>query len=60
LSQRELAERLHKSYSYVAKCETGYARMDVYQIRIYLRAVNVPFLTFMQQYEAALQEALNT
>lgn len=57
LSQRELAERLDKSYSYVAKLETGDSRMDIYQIRLYLRAVNMPFLEFMQEYEAALQQA---
>jgi transcriptional regulator with XRE-family HTH domain len=57
LSQRELAERLNKSYSYVAKLETGYSRMDIYQIRLYLRAVGMPFLEFMQEYEAALQRA---
>lgn len=56
MSQRELAERLNRSYSYVAKIETGYSRMDIYQIRLYLRAVNVPFLEFMQGYEAAIQE----
>ena len=54
LSQRGLAERLGKSYSYVAKVETGYTRMDIYQIRVYLQAVGMPFVEFMQQYAAAL------
>ena len=53
-SQRELADRLGKSRSYVAKLETGYSRMDIYQIRTYLSAINVPFLDFMNEYEAAL------
>jgi transcriptional regulator with XRE-family HTH domain len=57
LSQRDLAARLHKSYSYVAKLETGYARMDIYQIRCYLRVVGVPFLEFMEQYEAVLKHS---
>ncbi len=51
LSQRALAEKLNKSYSYVAKCETGYVRMDIYQIRQYLDAVGVSFLEFMTAYE---------
>jgi transcriptional regulator with XRE-family HTH domain len=56
LSQRALAEKLGRSYSYVAKCETGYARMDIYQIRQYLNAVDMPFLEFMQEYENTLTE----
>lgn len=54
LSQRELAVLLNKSYSYVAKVETGYARMDIYQIRCYLEAVGKPFLDFMKEYDAAI------
>lgn len=56
LSQREVAQRLEKSFSYVAKVETGYSRMDIYQIRLYLRAVDAPFLDFMREYEAACQQ----
>ena len=56
LTQRQLALKLDKSYSYVAKLETGYSRMDIYQIRCYLQAVGMPFLQFMQAYEAAFQE----
>lgn len=51
LTQRELARKLDKSYSFVAKLETGYSRMDIFQIRCYLQAVGVPFLQFMQDYE---------
>jgi len=54
LTQRALAQKLGRSYSYVAKAETGYARMDIYQIRLYLKAVDKPFLEFMQEYETAL------
>lgn len=56
LSQRDLAERLQRSYSYVAKIETGYTRMDIYQIRCYLHAVGVDFLDFMRDYNAAVTE----
>lgn len=56
LSQRQLAQKLEKSYSYVAKLETGYSRMDIYQIRCYLQAVGVPFIDFMLAYEKAFQE----
>lgn len=57
LSQRQLAQKLDKSRSYVAKLETGYSRMDIYQIRRYLQAVEKPFLEFMRAYEAAFLES---
>lgn len=60
ISQRELAQRLDKSASYVAKVETGYNRMDIHQIRCYLDAVEIPFLEFMQQFEEAVQQKLKT
>lgn len=56
LTQRELAVRLGKSYSYVAKVETGYTRMDVVQIRAYLDAVGLPFAEFMRRYDEAVQK----
>lgn len=57
LSQRALAEKLGRSYSYVAKCETGYVRMDIFQIRQYLDAVGTPFLEFMAGYEEIYKQA---
>lgn len=57
LTQRGLAARLGKSYSYVAKIETGYARMDIVQIRLYLDAVGTPFLEFMRRFEEAVRQA---
>lgn len=56
LTQRELAERLEKSYSYVAKVETGYTRMDIYQISCYLKAVGTPFRDFMLNYIEAIEQ----
>ena len=56
LSQRELALRIGKSYSYVAKVETGYARMDIVQIRLYLDAVGAPFLDFMRRFDEAVRQ----
>lgn len=53
--QRALAEKLEKSYSYIAKCETGYVRMDIYQICEYLKAVDMPLSKFMQRYGKALE-----
>ena len=57
LTQRELAARMGKSYSYIAKIETGYARMDIVQIRSYLDAVGTPFLDFMRRFEEAVQQS---
>jgi transcriptional regulator with XRE-family HTH domain len=57
LSQREVAARLGKSYSYVAKCETGAVRMDIYQIQLYLKAVGMSFLDFMQAYNDTFEKS---
>lgn len=54
MSQRALADKMGRSYSYVAKCETGYSRMDIFQIRQYLDAVSKPFLEFMTAYQESL------
>jgi transcriptional regulator with XRE-family HTH domain len=56
LTQRELAIKLGKTYSYVAKVERPSVRMDIFQIRQYLDAVGMPFLEFMTGYEEALQK----
>ena len=55
LTQRALALKLGRSQSYVAKCEQGHNRVDVAQLVEFCRAMNVPLLTFMEAYNAALE-----
>jgi transcriptional regulator with XRE-family HTH domain len=41
LTQTELAERLHRAQSYVAKVETGERRLDMVEFVEYARAIGV-------------------
>ena len=57
LSQRQVAARLKRSQSFVAKCEQGHNRVDVAQLVQFCQALEVPLLTFMEGYAAALRAA---
>jgi transcriptional regulator with XRE-family HTH domain len=57
LTQYDLARLLGRSQSYVGKCELGERRLDLVQLRDFCRAMNVPFLSFVQQFEAAIDKA---
>lgn len=54
LTQREVARRLGRSQSFVAKAEQGQNRVDVAQLVNLCAAVEIPLLEFMRRYEAAL------
>lgn len=54
LTQREVAEKLGRSQSFVAKCELGHNRVDVAQLVEFCRALGVPLVRFMEGYSAAL------
>jgi len=55
LTQHELAARLNKSQSFVAKAESGDRRVDIAQLVILCRAMDIPLTEFVHHYEAALQ-----
>jgi len=54
LTQYDLAQRLGRSQSYVGKCELGERRLDLVQLRDFCLALGVPFLAFVQQFEASI------
>lgn len=56
LTQREVAEKLGRSQSFVAKCEQGHNRVDVAQLVEFCRALGVPLVRFMESYSAALED----
>lgn len=56
LTQRDVAEILQRSQSFVAKCELGHNRVDVSQLVDFCRALGIPLLEFMERYEAALRD----
>lgn len=35
LSQGEVAEKLHKTQSYVSRCETGSRRLDIFELEAF-------------------------
>lgn len=47
LTQREAAERLGRSQSFVAKSESGERRVDVVELVEFMRAYQVPFTFFV-------------
>ncbi len=55
LTQREVADRLGRSQSFVAKCEQGHNRVDVAQLVEFCRVLGVPLVSFMESYAAALE-----
>ena len=60
LTQREVADRLGRSQSFVAKCEQGHNRVDVAQLVEFCRALGVPLVRFMEKYSAALESTLES
>jgi transcriptional regulator with XRE-family HTH domain len=56
VSQGQVAKRLGYSRSIISKLERGEVRLDLLQLRQYLLAIGVPFVAFVEQVEAALEE----
>jgi transcriptional regulator with XRE-family HTH domain len=54
VSQGDVAKRLGYSRSIISKLERGEVRLDLLQLRQYLLAIGVPFITFIEQVEAVL------
>jgi transcriptional regulator with XRE-family HTH domain len=59
LTQREVAQKLDRSQSFVAKCEQGHNRVDVAQLVEFCRALGIPLVRFMEKYSAALDAEPN-
>jgi transcriptional regulator with XRE-family HTH domain len=54
-TQREVADKLGRSQSFVAKCEQGHNRVDVAQLVEFCRVLGIPLVRFMERYNAALE-----
>ena len=54
VTQEEVAARIGETQSFVSKCELGGRRLDLLEIREFCRAIDVPFVEFVQEVEAAL------
>lgn len=54
LSQVDLAARLGETQSFVSKCERGERRLDIVEVRVFCRAMGIPFTQFTRKLERAL------
>nr|WP_239030094.1 helix-turn-helix transcriptional regulator [Nereida sp. MMG025] len=58
LSQAALADRLGKPASFVGKYELGERRLDIVELMVVLRALNLSFDAFWTQANVQLPETL--
>ena len=49
LTQEDLAKRLGESQSFISKCERGERRLDVVELRAFLRAMGASFVAFARR-----------
>jgi transcriptional regulator with XRE-family HTH domain len=52
LTQIDVARRLKRSQSYVAKCEIGERRMEIIELRQWCEAVGTSLVAFIKRLEA--------
>jgi transcriptional regulator with XRE-family HTH domain len=57
LTQEQLAERLGETQSFVSKCERGERRLDVVEVRAFCLALDVPFPSFVTQFDKLLSHS---
>ena len=57
LRQADLADRLGRAQATVSKVERGERRLDVIELRVWLNALEVDFLTFMRTLDERLAGA---
>jgi transcriptional regulator with XRE-family HTH domain len=53
LTQAELGARLGQTQSFVSKCERGERRIDIAELAVFCRALNVGFQEFASRLESA-------
>lgn len=56
LRQADLAERLGESQATVSRVENGERRLDVIELRTWLRALQVGFVPFLRKLDRTLDE----
>lgn len=58
LRQADIASKLGQTQAMVSRVETGERRLDVIELRAYLNALELDFLTFMNTLDSKLREPL--
>ncbi|MBV9468898.1 MAG: helix-turn-helix transcriptional regulator [Abitibacteriaceae bacterium] len=56
MSQQQVAQRLPHSQRFVSRCETGERRIDVFELRAFCRALDIPFVDFVEQLDNAITD----
>src|SRR4051812_49003203 len=58
ITQGQLGERLDESQSLISRCERGERRLDIVEVRAFCQAMGIPFLSFLAEFERALEARL--
>lgn len=56
LTQKEVANKLKQTQSFVSKCERGERRIDIVELRAYCYAIGTSLNDFVQQLEIAIDK----
>ena len=56
LTQKQLAERLGQTQSFVSKCERGERRIDIVELRGFCQAIGISLNDFILQLETSIQQ----
>lgn len=56
LTQTELAERLGQTQSFVSKCERGERRLDIVELRAFIKAIGLCFIAFVAALDAEIEK----
>ena len=56
LTQKQLAQRLDQSQSFVSKCERGERRLDIIEVYKFCQAMSVPLEAFVHLLSAAIDK----
>ena len=56
LTQRQLAQRLDQSQSFISKCERGERRLDIVEVYKFCQAMSVPLEAFVHLLSAAIDK----
>jgi transcriptional regulator with XRE-family HTH domain len=57
ITQEMLCERIGMSQSDISKVERGVRRLDVLELRLWLRGLNIPLVAFAKDLDARLRAA---
>jgi len=54
LTQRDVAERIGQTQSFISKCERGERRIDIVELRTFCKAFGISFTKFAQRFDTLL------